>query len=171
MILSNTVASAAVQGVTVNAAVDDNPVLGFSTVGNGRNWVGTPGSFNAAIAALGTPVASATINIDWTAGGYFTLTFPTSGTNVIQFATTATSALAAAAQVASFSLGQTIIIQWLGNASGVTNPTWPSNVTITWVGAGSAGPPTATTAQTTLIYLTCTGVGSSPTFTGLFLTN
>ena len=39
MILSNTVASAAVQGVTVNAAADDNPVLGFSAVGNGRNWV------------------------------------------------------------------------------------------------------------------------------------
>ena len=111
MILSNTVASAAVQGVTVNAAADDNPVLGFGPRQRpqlgGNPWVLS----TAAIAALGTPVASTTVNIDWTAGGYFSLTFPTSGTNVIQFATTATGALAAAAQMASFSLGQMIIIQ------------------------------------------------------------
>jgi|SRR5271157_2010058 len=170
MILANTVTSSAVQGVTVPAAADDNPLQGFSAVGTGSNWVGTPGSFNAALSALGTPTAGTVVNLDWTAAGLFTMTMPSSGTSTFQFATTATAALAAAKQVASFSLGQTIQIVITGTG-GVT-VAWPT--TISWVGVGTAtdgvhAAPTLTSV-TTVIYLTCTGVGTSPTFIGFYIT-
>ena len=167
MILSNTITSQGVAGGTgVPAAADDNPVLGFSAVGNGRNWVATPGSFNAALqtitAASGAVAAN---NIDWTTGGFFTVT-QYAGAFTIAFWTTATYANASGSQVLSASLGQTIAIYI--PATGSAAITWPS--TITWMGSGSASAPTTTT-NATLIYLTCTAVGASPTYIGFYLTN
>ncbi len=166
MILANTVASAANPGGTVQAPADETPLLGLSAVGNGRNWVSTPGSFNAALATItaasGSNVAN---NIDWTAAGFFTIT-QYAGAYTLTFATTATAALTAANQVGSFSLGQTIAI-WIP-AVGSAAITWPS--TITWVTSAAATAPTTTT-NGTLVYLTCTAVGSAPTFIGFYLTN
>ena len=76
MILSNTLTSAAVQGTAVQAAADDNPVLGFGVVGNGRNWISTPGFANSAVLAAGTLGIGATLNIDWTQVGYATRSRP-----------------------------------------------------------------------------------------------
>ncbi len=166
IILANTIASAPVQGVSVQAAADDNPILGSGVVGTGRNWVSTAGVANAVLAALDTPTAGATINLDWTAAGLFTVTMPSSGTSTFQFATTATAASAAASQVLSAALGQLILVQITGT-SGVT-VAWPT--TITWIGAASAAAPTLT-GNTTLIWLICTGVGSAPSFTGFYLTS
>jgi len=166
MILSNTVASAAVQGVTVNAAADDNPVLGFSAVGNGRNWVTTPGLANAAINPLGTLTNGAAVNFDWSAYGYFTLTLPSGGTNAATFATTATAALAAASQVNSFQLGQLIKLRITGGGGTITFPG-----TITWVAQGVAATtaPTWTGSLVTDVYLICTAVGSAPTFDATYI--
>ena len=166
MILANTVTSAGVAGgAGVPAAADDNPILGWSAVGQGRNWVGTPGSFNAALQTI-TAVsgAAAANNIDWTTGGFFTVT-QYGGAFTVAFWTTATYANAAGAQVLSASLGQTIAIYI--PAVGSAAITWPS--TITWVGSASASAPTTTT-NATLVYLTCTAVGSAPTFVGFYLT-
>ena len=169
MILSNTLTSAAVQGTTVQAAADDNPVLGFSAVGNGRNWVSTP-SPNYVISALG--VLGATGNIDWSAAGYYSFT-TTSGTNLtLTFATTATAALAAASQVNSFSLGQAIKVRITG--AGTPTITWPS--TVTWVGTldstsgSSSSAPVVVSGKVIDVTLVCTGVGSAPTFDGTFIT-
>ena len=169
MILANTVTSAAVQGVTVPAAADDNPLLGSGVVGTGRNWVSTPGLANATISALG--VLGATGNIDWSAAGYFSFT-TTSGTNLtLTFATTATAALAAASQIGSFSLGQMIKIRVTG--AGTPTITWPS--TVTWVGIVSGGGATSAAAPVVVnskqidVALVCTGVGSAPTFDGFFI--
>ncbi len=167
MILSNTVTSAAVQGNTVSAAADDNPVLGFSGVGNGRNWVATPGSFNAALqtitAASGAVAAN---NIDWTTGGLFTIN-QYGGAFTVAFWTTGTYANASGSQVLSAQLGQTIILYI--PATGSAAITWPS--TITWFGSsGSASAPTTTT-NATIVYLTCMAVGSAPTFLGMYVTN
>ena len=98
---------------------------------------------------------------------------PASGTSTFQFATTASAALAAAAQVQSFDLGQLIVIQVTGTA-GVT-VAWPT--TITWVGViatpavSNAAPVLTGAGVTTLIWLVCTGTGSAPTFTGFYITN
>ena len=168
MILSNTVTSAAVAGTTVQAAADDNPILGFSAVGNGRNWVGTPGVMNGAVNNLGT-LATGTTNIDWTAAGIYTLTCY-GGAMTFQFATTATASLAAASQVLSPSLGQTIMLIITGAGSAAI--TWPT--TISWVGEGTSGAGVHTaptvTSVTTVVYLTCTAVGSAPTYLGLYIT-
>jgi len=169
MILANTVTSAGVAGgAGVPAAADDNPILGYGAVGTGRNWVATPGCFNGALSALGT-LATGTTNLDWTQAGIFTFTCY-GGTMTLQFATTATSALAAASQILSPSIGQTIMLVITGAGSAAI--TWPS--TISWVGVGTAtdGVHTAptVTSVTTVVYLTCTGVGSAPTYVGFYVT-
>ncbi|MGO9384208.1 MAG: hypothetical protein ACLP4W_19485 [Mycobacterium sp.] len=163
MILSNTLTSATVQGTAVQAAADDNPVLGFGVVGNGRNWISTPGFANSAVLAAGTLGVGATLNIDWTQVGYATLTLAASGTNVITFATTATASLAAASQVASFQLGQTLHLRITGGGAAVT---WPTG-TFSYVTASVALSTTNLTMTGTTtwdMFITCTGVGSSPTF-------
>ncbi len=167
MILANTVASAPVQGVSVQAAADDNPILGYGVVGAGRNWVSTPGLANAAINALGTLVANAAVNFDWSAYGYFTVTLPNTGTNAATFATTATAALAAASQVNSFQLGQLIKLRITGGGGGTI--TFPG--TITWVAQGVAATtaPTWTGSLVTDVYLICTAVGSTPTFDATYI--
>ncbi len=155
----------------MQAAADDNPLLGFGAVGNGRNWVGTPGSFNAAIVAItaasGSNVAN---NIDWTQGGLFNVT-QYGGAYTITFATTATASLAAASQVLSPSVGQTIAIYL--PAVGSAAITWPT--TITWFGIGVSGSCVATapttTTNATLIYITCLTTGSSPTYLAFYFTN
>ena len=71
MILANTTTSPAVGNLSaVAAAADDNPILGFSAVGNGRNWVASPGLCNGAINAMGT-LATGTTYFDWTSYGIF----------------------------------------------------------------------------------------------------
>jgi hypothetical protein len=172
MILSNTLTSAAVQGTTVQAAADDNPVLGYGVVGQGRNWVSTPGLANAAISALGT--LNLTGNIDWSAAGYFSFTCTASAALVLTFATTATATLAAASQINSFSLGQVIKIR-ITSASGTAGTiAWPS--TVTWAGTLTAGggthaAPLPVTGSVLIdVTLVCTGVGSAPTFDGTYVT-
>ncbi len=166
MILSNTVTSAPVQGATVQAAADDNPILGFSGVGNGRQWIANPGSFNAAIVPITAVTgAAAANNLDATLGGLFTVT-QYGGAYTLSLWTTGTYANASGSQVLSMQPGQTIAIYL--PAVGSAAITWPS--TITWIGSASASAPTTTT-NATLVYLTCLTNGSSPTFLGFFLTN
>ncbi len=175
MILANTVPSQAVgpsgSTFTAQSAADDNPVLGYGAVGNGRNWVSTPGLANASISALG--VLGATGNIDWSAAGYFSFTTTASTALTLTFATTATAALAAASQVNSFSLGQMIRIRITGGGTASTI-TWPS--TIAWIGmlTGTSGSsqaaPVWVTTKLLDITLVCTGVGSAPTFDGVYMT-
>ena len=163
MILSNTITSQGVAGGTgVPAAADDNPVLGFSAVGNGRNWVGTPGCFNGAINAMGT-LATGTTYFDWTSYGIFSLTCY-GGAMTFSFNASST------ATVASPSLGQTILLVITGAGSAAI--TWPA--TVSWIGLGTTGSgvhaaPTVTSV-TTYVLLTCTAVGSSPTYTGMYIT-
>src|SRR5271166_1565055 len=123
MILSNTITSAAVQGATVQAAADVNPVLGFSAVGNGRNWVATPGVFNGALNAMGTLVTGTTY-FDWTSYGIFTLTCYGGSMTFSFYQTSATAA------PYTPSVGQTIMMIITGTGSAAV--TWPS--TVTWVG-------------------------------------
>jgi hypothetical protein len=163
MIISNTVASAAAaQGAgTVNAPADDTPTLGFGVVGNGQQWVATPGP-NYAISALGTAVATATSSllVDWRTASYFTCTAFTSGWTI-----TFTDASSVFTPV----LGQNIKIK-ITHASGST-PVWPltgGSPQITWlVGSGGAAP--TTTGKDCVVDLVCTGVGSSPTFDGWYV--
>ncbi len=157
MILANTVTSAAVQGATVPAAADDNPLLGLGVVGTGRNWVSTP-SPNYVLSAIGTVTTA--VNIDWTAAGYFTLTLTATDTCVMTFGIGSSSGSLSA------SLGQSIKIAITGASTAAI--TWPS--TITWIGSGSASAPTVT-GNVTVVELVCTGVGSSPTFNATYLTS
>jgi hypothetical protein len=176
MILGNTITSQAVgaSAVTVLSAADDNPVQGYGAVGNGQQWVGTPGLANAAINAMGTVTTAA--NLDWSAYGYFTLT-TTASTNVaFTFYTTASNT--AGTNLASYSLGQQIRIRILAGAATVSVLSWPS--TITWVGmktgtggssqvaAGASGAPLVANKLADIV-LTCTSTGSSPTFDGIYM--
>jgi hypothetical protein len=122
--------------------------------------VSTP-SYNLAVVAQGTLTTA--LNIDWSVAGLTTLTLTASDTLVVTFATTATASLAAASQVNSFQLGQIIRVRFVG-ASGASI-TWPS--TITWLGAAA---PTYTGTTPVVVELTCTGVGSAPTFDGNYWT-
>ena len=163
MILANTTTSPAVGNLSaVAAAADDNPILGFSAVGNGRSWVGTPGVMNGAINAMGT-LATGTTYFDWTSYGIFSLTCY-GGAMTFSFNASST------ATVASPSLGQTILLVITGAGSAAI--TWPS--TISWIGVGTSGAgvhaaPTVTSV-TTYVLLTCTATGSAPTYTGLYIT-
>jgi hypothetical protein len=130
-------------------------------------WTASP-SPNFAISALGT--LTTTGNIDWSAAGYFSFT-TTSGDNLtLTFATTATAALAASAQVNSFTVGQMIKIRVTG--AGTPTITWPS--TVTWVGITatptvSASAPLVVNGSQIDITLVCTLAGSAPTFDGLYV--
>ena len=167
MILANTVPSQAVgpsgSTFTAQAAADDNPIVGYGVVGAGRNWVSTPGSFNAAVLAAGTLATGATLNVDWTQVGYASVTLFTSGTNVLTFATTATASLAAASQIGSFSLGQTLHLRITGAGAALT---WPTG-TYNYVAQGVAFSTTNLTFTGSTVwdmFITCTATGSAPTF-------
>ncbi len=140
MILSNTITSAAVQGTTVSAPADDNPVLGYSAVGTGKNWVATPGLANAAINAVATPASSGTSTFDWSVGGIVTWT-PYGGTCTVAFA--------------NASLGQLIAV--VATAATSASITWPSG--ITWL-TGSGGAAPALTSKSALIFFICTGLNT-----------
>ncbi len=168
MILANTVPSQAVgpsgSTYTAQSSADDNPILGYGAVGNGRNWVSTPGSFNAAILAAGTLATGVTLNVDWTQVGYATVTLFTSGTNVLTFYTAASIVAGAnPANVASFSLGQTLHLRITGAGATLT---WPAG-TYSYVAQGVAFSTTNLTftgSTTWDMFITCTGTGSAPTF-------
>jgi hypothetical protein len=134
-------------------------------------WTANP-SPNYAFSALG--VVGATANIDWSAAGYFSFTTTASTNLTLTFATTATSALAAAAQVASFDLGQTIRIRVTSSAATIDTITWPA--TIAWLGmlTGTSGSsqaaPVLIASKLLDIVLTCTGTGTAPTFDGVYMT-
>ena len=171
MILSNTVTSAAVAGATVQAAADDNPVQGYGAVGNGRNWVATPGLANAAINALGT-ITTVGPNLDWSAYGYFTWTSTASDNETITFYTTASNT--AGTNLPSYSLGQMIKCRITSSASTVATLTWPA--TVTWIGmlTGTSGSsqvaPVLVASKLLDVTLVCTAVGSAPTFDGTYMT-
>src|SRR5271157_3272085 len=57
---------------SVDACLDRDPLLGYSVVGTGNHWDGTPSPHHA-IAALGT-LGSGTTILDWTQASYFTCT-------------------------------------------------------------------------------------------------
>jgi len=165
MILANTVASQAVgpsgSTFTAQAAADDNPILGFGAVGNGRNWVSTPGSFNAACLFAGTLATGVTLNVDWTAIGYASVTLFTSGTNVLTFYTAAS--IPSGANLPSFSLGQTLHLRITGAGASLT---WPSG-TFSYVAQGVAFSTTNLTFTGSTVwdmFITCTGTGAVPTF-------
>ncbi len=166
MILKGLTASPPVQGVTVQDPIDVGAPQGFSPVGMG-GWFSALPSPSFAYSALG--VLGATGNIDWSAAGYFSFT-TTSGTNLtLTFATTATAALAAAAQIPSYQLGQLIKIRVTG--AGTPTITWPA--TITWIGSVAAGTPSASAPLVHTqndITIVCTGTGSAPTFDGWYIT-
>ncbi len=170
MILRGLTASPPVQGVTVQDPIDQGSPVGFSAVGAGGWWTASP-SPNFAVSALG--VVGATANIDWSAAGYFSFTTTPSTALTITFATTATAALAAAAQVNSFSLGQTIRIRITGGGTSAAI-TWPATVAwigmLTGTGGSSQSAPVWVTTKLLDVVLTCTGTGSAPTFDGIYMT-
>lgn len=168
MILRGIVSSPPVQGVTVQDPIDQGAPQGFSAVGMGGWWTALP-TPSYAFAALGT--LGLTGNIDWSLAGYYTLTLTGSDTLVLTFATTSTAGNAAAAQIPSYTLGQTIKLWITGAASAVI--TWPT--TINWVGviatpAVSAAAPVFGAGVNVEVTLTCTGTGSAPQFNGTYLT-
>ncbi|MGO9110669.1 MAG: hypothetical protein ACLP9L_15725 [Thermoguttaceae bacterium] len=161
MIISGTVASAPVQGVTVQDPADQSTPAGFGVVANGMRWTASSGP-NFSFAALG--VLAATGNLDWSLASYFTLT-TTAGTNL-----TLTFGLTGALTTASYTLGQMIKVRVTG--AGTPTITWPA--TITWCGitatpAASASAPLVVNGAQIDITLVCTGAGSVPTFDGFYL--
>ncbi len=163
MIVSGTVTSPAVQGVTVQDPADTSPSTGMGVTGANGKWVLDPGQ-SFVISALGTVTTAA--NLDWTQAGYFSLTLTGSDTCVVTFGTgSSTGALSA-------SLGQMIKIRLTGASSAAV--TWPS--TITWVGlltgtsGASASAPTVSAANVIDITLVCTATGSAPTYDGTYIT-
>jgi hypothetical protein len=170
MILGNVLSSSPVQGVTVSASADDNPLLGYGAVGNGRQWVSTPGLGNAAINAMGTVTTA--VNLDWSAYGYFTWTSTASSNETVTFYTTASNT--AGTNLASYSLGQMIKIRITSSGATVATVTWPA--TVTWIGmqTGTSGSsvvaPVLVASKQTDITLICTATGSAPTFDGTYMT-
>ena len=162
-IVTGTVALAPVQGVSVPAPADFTPPAGMSLSSNGRGWVLNAGE-SFVVAALGTVTNAA--NLDWTQGGYFSLTLTASTTCVITFGTgSATGPL-------SPSLGQLVKIRLTGAASAAI--TWPS--TINWLGVltstgGTSHAAPTIAALTYDITLVCTNTGSAPTFDGTYITS
>ena len=149
MILSGTVTSPAVQGVTVQDPADQSAPSGFGVVANGMRWVATPGP-NFAIATPATPASSGTSIFDWTQASYFIWT-PYGGSCTVSFTN--------AAGVLTPSLGQMILVHV--PHAGSASVTWPS--TITWL-TGSGGAAPALTAKDCVIAFVCTATGSAPTF-------
>ena len=149
-IVSGTVTSAPVQGVSVQAAADENPPNAFGIVGKNGNWVLSPGP-NAAISNLGTAVATATASlvVDWTTASFFTCTAYGGGWTIT---------FKNAAGIFTPTVGQIIFISCTAASSSV--PVFPA--TITWITA--ATPTAATNSQVWMII--CTNAGSSPTFIG-----
>lgn len=153
MILANTVSeTTTLNGVssTVAGPADQRAPQGYSPLSLGGMWQAAPG-IGVAIKALGT--ASGTIYVDWTLGGYFTLTASASAWT-ISFNASSTSS-GTTAQV-----GQIIFIQIATAAGALTMPT-----TFTWL-TGSSGTQPAFTSKTGLIAVLCTATGSAPTYTG-----
>jgi hypothetical protein len=165
MILANTVTSPSVGGVTVSGPADISPGVGQGVVGNGRQWISTPGLANATIVALG--VVGSTANIDWSLGGYFSLTTTASTNLTLTFGTTG------ALTTASYDLGQHIRIRITAGGATVSTVTWPA--TIAWVGNLTSTGGTSQSAPVLVanklcdVVLTCTGIGTAPTFDGVFI--
>ena len=160
MIVSGTVPSPPVQGVTVQDSVDVSPPTGFTVVGQNSRWTASP---SPNFATVNAGVLASTYNLDWDLAGLTILTLTASNTLTLTFATTATAALPSASQVSSPGQGQITRVEFTG-AQGASI-TWPS--TITWL-SGQA--PSYTNTNPTLVELTCTGAGLSPTFIGTYST-
>jgi hypothetical protein len=152
MIVSGTVPSAPVQGVTVQGPADVNPPNGAGVMAQNGKWVLNPGE-SFVLAALGTAVATATASmiVDWTTAGCFAVTAYGGGWTIT---------FNNAAGQFTPQLGQAILLNITHAASSAI--TWPS--TITWFGPSSAAP--TTTTNNCLVALVCTGTGSAPTFIG-----
>lgn len=152
MIISGTVASPSVQGVAGSGPVDMNPPNGAGIIGQGGKWVLNPGEAYM-ITPLGTAVATATASlvVDWSAGGYFQVTAFGGGWTIT---------FKNAAGVFTPMLGQKILINITHASSSAI--TWPA--TITWFTASAAAP--TTTTNDAIVALVCTGTGSAPTFDG-----
>ena len=139
-------------GVTTQGPIDENPPTGAGIMGLNGKWVLDPG-VSLMVSALGTAVATATASlvVDWTTAGYFTVTAYGGGWTIT---------FNNAAGVLTPSIGQLIYINITHAASSAI--TWPS--TITWISASSAAP--TTTTNNCLVALLCTQTGSAPTYIG-----
>jgi hypothetical protein len=161
MIVSGTVTSAPVQGVSVQDPADTSPPTGAGVAGFNGKWVlSTSETF--VLSNLGT-LATGTTILDWTQAGYFTFT-AYGGSFTLSFTN--------AAGVFTPSLGQIIKIRITGAGSAAA--TWPS--TITWVGVlastgGTSASAPVLTANVTDVTLICTATGSAPTFDGTYITS
>ena len=136
MIVSGTVPSAPVQGVTVQGPADVNPPNGAGVMAQNGKWVLNPGE-SFVLAALGTAVATATASmiVDWTTAGCFAVTAYGGGWTIT---------FNNAAGEFTPQLGQAILLNITHAASSAI--TWPS--TITWFGPSSAPrPPPPTIAS------------------------
>ena len=126
---------------------------GMSPVGTGAGWLMMPDGQGLPI-ALGT-LATGTTNLNCALYNYFSFTcYGGAMTLVFQ----------------NMLVGQQI--QLLITGAGSAAITWPS--TVAWVGVGSATDgvhvaPTVT-SLTTWVMVTCTALGTSPTYTGIYIT-
>src|SRR5271157_3098818 len=145
MILSGTVTSPSVGGVTVQDPADQSAPAGFGVVANGMRWVATP-SPNFAVSNLGTVTTAATL--DWTVAGLFTLTLTTTDSCAVSFTN--------AAGVLTPSIGQTIRVAITDVTGTGTALTWPS--TVTW--EGGVLPCATPAAGVVLCEITCFGLNT-----------
>jgi hypothetical protein len=139
MIISGTITSAPVGGVTVQDPADQSAPQGFGVVANGMRWTATP-SPNFAVSALGTVTTAATL--DWSVAGLFTLTLTTTDSCAVAFA--------------NVSIGQVIRVAITDVTGTGTALTWPS--TVTWEGGVLPGATPA--AGVILVEITCFGLNT-----------
>jgi len=74
MIVSGTVTSPPVQGVTVQDPADTSPQTGFSPVGLNGKWIAWPSDFVATAASVTTTSTASTPTVDWSTAGVFPFT-------------------------------------------------------------------------------------------------
>ncbi len=141
-----------VQGTTTPTG-DTLPfgVPGLVPTATGLGWLMMPGS---GFVALGT-LATGTTQLNCAVANYFTFTCYGGAMTLLPV---------------NMLLGQTIVL-WITGA-GSAAITWPG--TTSWVGVGSATDgvhvaPTVT-SLTTVVALTCTAIGASPTYNGFYIT-
>ena len=143
----------------VQDSVDVSPPTGFSVVGQNSRWTASP---SPNFATVNAGVLALTYNLDWDLAGLTILTLTASNTLTLTFATTATAALPSASQVSSPGQGQITRVEFTG-AQAFDHMALDHHMAL---GTG----PSYTNTNPTLVELTCTGAGLSPTFIGTYST-
>jgi hypothetical protein len=140
MIISGTVTSPAVQGVTVQDPADTSPQTGFSPVGLNGKWVAWPSDFVAVAPSVTTTSTASTPTVDWSTAGVFPFTL----TNNTVFAH------------ANAQIGQTITLVLTQSSVGSCTGTFPSGSTF----VGGSKTLTTTSLATDTAQITCTAAAT-----------